>query len=194
MKKLVIKTVVITLLAAAMTAVTVFLIITLAFPATIAGFYGDVGDYRKAANYEIKAYERDGSISHAVAAGDYALKSGDDELVAKTVVYVINDDEYDDFASENVYHATMLTSKYIVAEYLLNGASEQLIDKAFSLLVGYVDHNQVESLIVAAYEKRDKETLTAVYNRLSALDKGSLSESEKVVLSNDLTILEKAIS
>ena len=192
MKKLVIKVVLITLACIVATVAAVYALLFFAAPDALASVFGNAGGYEKAVGYELKAYENKGDIGFAVAASDYALKSGKDELIIKAVGKFVADDEYAEYSANNREHTMLLTSKYIVAKYAAN--CDGVVDEAFSLLVGYDSHNQVESLIVAAYEKGDKVTLTAISARLDELDTTAFTEDQLTVLHNDKVIIQKALN
>ena len=194
MKKTVLKSVVITLACVVATGAIIYVLLLTAFPGALASLYANMGNYENAVRYESKAYDKSGDISVIVAASDHAAQSGKNQLIIETVEKLISDDEYAKYSGENLEHCTFLTAKYVVARYEKEGGSEALVDKAFSLLIGYDSHNQVESLMVAAYDKGDKDTLSMIYDGLIGLDETSLSEKQKVCLDNDITVIEKAIS
>ena len=194
MKKLVLKAVVVTLACVVAAGAIAYILLVTVFPGALASVYGNMGGYEKAAYYLVSDYNNKGDISTIVSAGDYAVKSGKDKLVVTTVEKFISDDEFDSYTKDNASHSVYLTSKYIVARYNVDGGSQALVDKAFSLLVGYDSHNQVESLIVAAYDKNDKDTLSLISVGLDDLDTSSFTEEQSIVYNNDKVVIERALS
>ena len=194
MKKLVIKSVVITLACVVAVGAIAYILLVTVFPGALASIYGNMGGYEQAARYEINAYDKSGNVLSIVAAGDYAVKSGKDELIVATVDKFISDDEYGDYTKNNALHSAFLTSKYIVARYNTEGGGQAVVDKAFSMLLGYDSHNQVESLLVAAYDKGDADTLRLISVGLDLLDTSAFSEDQLAVLNRDKEVVQKALS
>ena len=194
MKKLVLKTVVITLACVVAAGAIAYILLVTAFPGTLASIYGNMGGYEKAAYYLVNDYNNKGDISSIVSAGDYAAKSGKDKLIVTTVEKFISDDEFDSYTEDNASHSVFLTSKYIVARYNTDGGSQELVDKAFSLLVAYDSHNQVESLIFVAYDISDKDTLSLISARLDGLDTSLFTDAQLTAYNNDKVIIERALN
>ena len=193
MKKVVLKAVFITLACVIATASITYLVLNMAFPATLARLYGNVGVYDKAVHYEVNAYKKSGKFDDIVAASDYALMSGDTRLIYETVALFVEDDARSAYSDAEPARYDYIVSKYVVAKYALNGG-DGVGEEAFSLLHGYSAHNPVESLIVAVYEAGDAETMKDIYARLVAYDESVLSESEKVVLADDKAVAESLIN
>ena len=194
MKKTVIKSVVITLACVVATGAIIYVLLLTAFPGALASLYANTGNYGGAVRYESRAYDNSGDIALIVTAAGYAAQSGNNDLIIETVEKFVSDDEFAKYTEDNFEHSTFLTAKYVVARYEKEGGSQALVDKAFSLLVGYASHNQVEYLLVAAYEKGDKDTLRKISVGLDGIDRATLTEQQKVYLDNDKAVIEKALS
>ncbi|MBP5177549.1 MAG: hypothetical protein ILP02_03075, partial [Clostridia bacterium] len=137
MKTLVIRTVIITIACIVAVAAIAYILTATVFPGAMADVYGNLGAYEKAAAYKTRAYESGGRIEDLAAASEYAVKSGDDKLIVSTVEKLIEDEAFAFYRAENGGRVGFLTARYVVAGYAVSGAEDALIDKAFSLLIGY---------------------------------------------------------
>ena len=192
MKKLVIKVVIISLTAIIAIFSITYLLLSILYPISLAKFYGNIGSYNVAAGFAEMQYEKDDNIQHIVLASDYAFKLNNDELVTKYAEMALNDDEYAEYSVKNEKRAGILLSHFIKAKYELEGGNVAT-EQAFKYLVGYKSHNIVETLMVAAYDKNDKQTLALIKERLEALDKTNLSEVEQDVLQNDILVINSLL-
>ncbi len=192
MKKLVIKVVLISLAAIIAIFSITYLLLSILSPISLAKFYGNIGSYKVAVGFCEKQYEKDGNIDNIVLASDYAAKLNDDGLVVKYAEMALGDDEYATYSVNNEKRTAILLSHYIKAKYELEGGNVAT-EQAFKYLVGYKSHNIVETLMVSACDKNDKQTLSLIKERLEALDKTNLSELEQKVLQNDILVINSLL-
>ena len=192
MKGLSIKVALITLAVILATIIITYLSLTALSPITIAKFYGNVGSYKEAAGFAEMQYQKNGNIQDIVLASDYSAKINDVESVIKYAELALADSEYEAYYSENETRASIMLSHYIKVKYETAGG-EVACSQAFKYLVGYKSHNVVETLMVTAYENKDKATLSLILVGLNGLDRTKLSQEEKDVLESDLIIINSAI-
>ena len=145
-------------------------------------------------------YQRYYKLSHpseiSASYGVSLLGSVVGGLANKTnfIGWLIDDDDYSEYNRNSFDDALFLTSRYVAARYSSEADKRAVADVAFTLLTAYVSHNQVETLIVAAYDARDKDTLSYISSKLDALDTSGFTDSQKAVLNSDKTIIAKALN
>lgn len=193
MKKLGLKVALITVTALIAVASLAYIVARIAFPSSLASVYGNAGNYSRASQLLINAYDSRGNFDDITAACEYAVKSKNDTLIIKSVGKLIDDEKFSEYNITDNDSATFLTSRYVVALYGVEQDKAAVVDKAFSLLVGYPPHNQVEALIVKAYDENDKQTLAFIKERLNAIDASTLSAEQKTTYENDLYVIENAL-
>ncbi|MBO4572784.1 MAG: hypothetical protein J5762_03340 [Clostridia bacterium] len=194
MKRTLIKAAVITFAALVAAASATYIVLSAAAPAVLAGVYGNAGNYSHAAELYMRAYDADNKFENIVSAAEYAVMGKNDALIVKTVDKLIDDDDYSEYNRNSFDDALFLTSRYVAARYSLEADKCAVADVAFTLLTAYVSHNQVETLIVAAYDAKDKDTLSYISSKLDALDTSGFTDSQKAVLNSDKTIIAKALN
>ena len=194
MKRTLIKAAVITFACIVAAASATYLVLSVAAPSALADVYGNAGNYTHAAELYMRAYDADGKYGHIVSAAEYAVMSKNDALIVKTVDKLIDDDDYSEYNRNSFDDALFLTSRYVAARYATESDKRAVTDAAFTLLTAYVSHNQVETLIVAAYDARDKDTLSYISSKLETLDTDGFTDSQTAVLNNDKTIIAKALN
>lgn len=193
MKKVAIKTAIITLASIVLVACITLVVVMTAFPSAFASFCANVGSYGVASRFELTAYERSGNVKSAVLSADYAVMSGNDQLVCSSVGQLIGDDEFESFKAAHSDKIEFLTVRYVASRYKVEGASQALVDYAFSCLTGFKAHNQVESLIACAVESSDKVTLSAILDGLNQLKTQPLSAEDNSRLDAAIEVVERAL-
>lgn len=140
MKKLVLKTIGITLASLLVAVSLLFGIFVLFFPKNIAKVFDSLGNDKLAVYYCQRAYEKSNSVNDLDTLCFYAVKSGDNGLIAEHLSKLFVDDGFKNYCLEEnkgVEYYDFMASKYIVAEFSSGKGVEPVIEKAFSITDDY---------------------------------------------------------
>lgn len=168
MKKLIIKTVTITI--ALMVAVGGLFYLTLAGlkPSVLGDFYFRLNNQSLTIKYSEKAYEKSQSIEDLSLLTERAIVFGQDALIQKHAVVLINDKDYKTFTkSKNANYHYFIVSSLCLSLYDSNKKGEA-ISTALNHTYEYSQSNPVRYLIAKCVEVGDKTTLLGILDGLNS--------------------------
>lgn len=166
MKKVIVKSVVITLCLLLVSVAISIAVITAYFPMTIANVAFKVDAKQSCVTYTEKAYENNQSIDTLAILTERCIWANDDE---KTVIYAekfIAHEKFDNYAlSKDAGYAYYIASEYVIALYEL-GYKEKSVETAFQLSNGFKTVGPLHRLIAISAKANDIEVLTAIKTKL----------------------------
>lgn len=188
MKKLVIKTVGITL-----AFIVVFLAITygvfaLFFPKNTAYFYDGLGYDKIAVKYMVKAYDKSGDIKDLKTLCDYTIKTDDNGLIAEHLGEIFDKNKTEFLAETGSDYYDSASSKYVNALYEVKEDKSSCVDTAFLVTDKYRRSCAVRSLLGRVFIKNDKETALLIKTKLESFCLTASDEEKEIALS-DLNVL-----
>lgn len=188
MKKLVIKTVGITL-----AFIVVFLAITygvfaLFFPKNTAYFYDGLGYDKIAVKYMMKAYDKSGDIKDLKTLCDYTVKTNDNGLIAEYLGEIFDKNKTEFLAETGSEYYDAAASKYINALYEVKEDKSSCVDEAFAVTDKYRKGCAVRSLLGPVFIKNDEETALLIKTKLESF-LATASDEEKQIALSDLNVL-----
>ncbi len=167
MKKVIVKSVVITLCLLLVTIAISVAVITAYFPMTIADVAFRVNAKQSCVTYTEKAYEKNRDIDTLAILTERCIWANDNE---KTVIYAekfIVNENFDSYASsKDEGYAYYIASEYVIALYQL-GYKERSVESAFQLSNGFKAVGPLHRLIAISAEANDIEILTAIKTKLT---------------------------
>ncbi len=198
MQKYVLKVSIISVLALFAVALLSYFFIAIFSPVTVANFYSNVANFKKASIYYESEYRKSGEIEDLCLLCDNALKSGDNELIAEHLQKLCEDETFYSYCQakeDGVEYYELITSKYLQSEYLLGNIEDnEIISLALTYLKTYSNNCAVRSIMFVAVESEDKEFLTSVLTALNAIDTTNFTENEILLISTDIANLTTFLS
>ena len=166
MKKLIVKTVAITLALLTVAFVGAYLICATFAPQVLGNVYFTTQSEKLSLKYTEKAYEKSRDISDLATLTERCIVFGNKDKIISYGVSFINDDGYESFilGKGDGYHYYVVGS-ICSAEYQV-GSKKVAIDRAFSNTSEYVSLNPVHKLIILSAQSNDTATLTEIKIRL----------------------------
>lgn len=196
MKKLVIKTVVITLAVVFVFTGITYVIFAAANPFALAKFYDNTGNYSLTVKYLEKNYKKSNSYEDLAYLCGKLDERSDAERTALYVDKFINDGDFDGYCSANGsdggYAMTveeLYFGKLVVALYLNDGI-DSAVAKACDYVdkYGYTDSNPFYILIIDGNEKFDQSAKNTIKTNIQSFTAG-LEGSQLQYAERDLQIL-----
>lgn len=201
MKKLVLKTVAITLAAVLCLSLIVYGIIALSSPITLAKAYDGLGWYKPAVRYYENQYEKTQSNDDLFVLCTKVNEYTDSQRAVKYLGELIEKEDYldycekvdkqqkdQDFTTEN-----FIDGKYVVAVFSLRGMSKAITQAKKMIENGYDDYNPFFLLYTDANLNLTKEQLTALKSEISTLTITLPSSAERLRAVNDLANVKKLL-
>lgn len=196
MKKLVLKTVFITLAVVFVFIAAVYAILAAAAPSTLAKFYDNTGNYSLTVKYLEKNYKKSNLYEDLATLCGKLDEHSDAERTALYVDKFINDEGFDAYCfangSEGGYAMTveeLYFGKLVVALYLsdnVDSAAEKARDYANKY--GYTDSNPFYILIIDGNEKFDEAEKKTIKTEIEAIISRLMGEQLQYA-ERDLNIL-----
>ena len=197
MKKLVIKTALITLGAIIVVALAAYGIVARVAPSTLADFYAKMHNYSLTVKYEQRQYERSGEFSDLAALCAELDERRDAEKTAKFVAMLVDDEGFSEYCKKtdesfgNISTAEFYNGKLVLALYRSRGVADAC-ERAVKAVekYGYTKNNPFNTLIADskdAFSADDKAKITDCINGLI----GNLSDEGKAFAASDLEALSK---
>ena len=159
MKKLVLKTVAITVGAILSLMAAIYFVISLVSPKTLAGFWKDLGSYSVAAKYYERQYNKSGTVDDLSELCVYLDAKRDGVRTAKYLKLFTESDKFSErCAQEDERGGFKYTAyeyyygKYTVAEFYANKIEGAIVvaKQAVSTGTGYSEHNAFYVLLIDA--------------------------------------------
>lgn len=196
MKKLILKTIAITIGAVFLFVLIVYGVFALFFPTKTAKFYDGLGAYKTAARYMEKAYKKTGDIKDLDETCLYALKTDDNGLIASYLGELFGDkkDDFAEYAKTKTYNAAddyfdFMAGRYVSAMYNSGVEKNTVVTEAFRLTVTYKKQCAARSLLVESVSSKDTDTVTEIRSKLE--EKSSVaSEAEAEIIENDIDMID----
>lgn len=197
MKKLVMKTIGITVASILAVLLIIYGIMALGFPKNLASFYDGLGKNKSATNFMAKAYERSGDISDLDQTCVYAIKTGDNGLIAEYLGKLVGNDGFKDYCNatdKGVEYYDFMASKYIVGYYHVNSTDGDIVDKAFLLTDDYRNGSCAYTLIRTIIGgNKDKESINLFKEKLNSA-MPNYSQQSKILAENDLAFINEYLN
>lgn len=155
------------------------------FPSTMMQLTYDVGMNAASVKYAQRAYDYSGDVYYAAFATEVAILDGNTEKIAECGSAFISDDEFEEYCTaRNAQKPPLANGKYeqyvygqvYAAQYVMATTPAEkalLINKAFlSVEVGtFPQGNAISTLVIAASNQQDNETLHAIREKMNEIDK-----------------------
>lgn len=197
-KGLILKTVLITLSAIVILAAATYLVFYLAFPKSLAKVYDDMGSSKISVSLMERAYEKTGDTDDLIKLCNYAIKTGDNGVIAKHLEKLFIDSTFYDYSKnvddgEGLYN--FYAGKYLVARFCTEGDKAAVIDKAFAITKNYTAGNGVQAVIVEILDGKplDSQSLSYLYSQLTS-KVGTFAPEEEVILQVDIANVRQILN
>ena len=188
MRKLVIKTIAITLAIIIAVGGLFYLALSSFYPSMLASGYFKVSNAELSLKYSEKAYEKSNDISDLATLTERSILFSDEARTIKYAVLFINDKGYEVFVENKSsgYHY-YIVSKLCEAQYN-KGDKSVAISTAFNNTLEYTAYNPIHKLILIAINSRDIETLTAIKQNLQN------KQNKNELLNEHLSLIEEFLN
>lgn len=191
MKKLVIKTVAITVAAIIVLMAAIYLTFALAFPKTLAKAWKDVGNYSIAAKYYEKQYDKSGDLDDLAKLCVY-LDAKTDGVKAAKYLKLLTENENFNARCESEDHKggfkytayEYYYGKYAVAEFYANKIDAAITVAKSAVSKGYTENNAFRVLLLDAEDltESDRGAIVSAINEIY----GGLTDAEKQIADRDI--------
>lgn len=197
MKKLVLKTVAITVAAIILLGAAVYLMFALAFPKTLASAWKNIGNYSLAAKYYEKQYDKSEDIEDLAVLCIYLDVKADSVRAAKYLKILTENEKFSEsfpvdgknggfgFTDYEYYFG-----KYALAEFYANKIDAAIAVCTKAVSAGYTDHNAFNVLLSDAENltKTDGEKIAAAITEIKGGLTGKAEEyaNRDIGFANDL--------
>ena len=188
MRKLVIKTVAITLAIIIAIGAAFYLSLSAFNPSILGNGYFNMNNAELSLKYSEKAYEKSCDISDLATLTERSIIFEDDNRTIKYAVLFINDKGYQtliESKSDGYHH--YIVSKLCEAQYN-KGDKSVAISTAFTNTLDYVAYNPIHKLILIAINSRDVETLTIIKQNLQN------NQNRNELLNEHLSLIEEFLN
>ena len=188
MKKLIIKTIAITMVILVAVTGVFYLTVSLFYPRVLANFYFNLQNHDLTLKYSVKAYEASGDINDLSTLCERCIVFDEDENTVKYCTTLINDSEYDILLSKKSsgYH-NYIVGSLCEAQYK-SGDKSLSVETAFNNTSNYDELNPIHRLILLCANQNDKTTLSAIKQKL--IDRQDKNE----LLQNHLILIDELIN
>ncbi len=167
MKKLIIKTTVITLIIIFAVTFLIFGLLTLYKPSIIADTAFRFNSKSVCVTYSEKQYEKTKSIDDLAVLTDRAIWAKNYNYTSKYATLLLNHSDFESYSQNKKGYETYLACSLVEALYLTN-SKEKFIEVTFSYYTGESQTNTVRIAILTA--KDDLDTLNAILDKLRAFE------------------------
>ncbi len=167
MKKLIIKTSIITLVIILTVGFALYGFLSLLYPSSIASMAFRFNDKETCITYSEKQYEKSKDIADLALLTERTVWAKDYELTVKYSSILLSHSEFYNYSKSNPGYENYIARCYVEALYLTQNKNKA-IDVAFSYYTGESGQNTVRIAILTA--KDDNDTLNAILIRLKAFE------------------------
>ncbi len=176
---------------AAIGALLVFIAVSLCaiFPSTMMGITYDLGMESASIHFAERAYKGSEDIYFIAYATEVAIQEGKTDKIVACGDRLIADEEFDGYcAQKGDSYAQLIYAQVSVGKYK-QGAKDEAIALAYdSLNGGFPKYNPLVSVLVAAIEAKDTETVDKIRGKLLTID---VEGEEKSYLDQTLAVIGK---
>ena len=176
MKKLIVKTVALTVAVMAVVIGVVYLIFATCLPSALGSVYFRINAESLSVKYSVKAYEKSQSVNDLQTLTERVIVFDNDELTVKYATMLINDESYQQVVGNNSngYHYYVVGS--LVESLYQTGKKLQAVDVAMQNTSTLSNGNPIEVIMICAFDGNDKETAILIKEKLALRE-----QNEKVI-------------
>lgn len=192
--KIIIRSLLSTLLAIVCLIAGMALVLVAAFPSTLMEMSYNLGMDKSSIWYGKRAYKNNGDIYYIAFATDVAIGLGDYEKIEYCGEKFLADDEFESYCAEkNAELPESVTTTYeqyvygqvCVAMYE-QGKKQEAVDRAFALTSGFPNNNAVVAVLYTAIGDKDSATV--------ALIKGKMEQMQSTLSDTDRAYFERVLA
>ncbi len=197
MKKLVLKTIGVTVAAILAVVLIIYGIMALGFPKDLASFYDGLGNDKLAVSYMAKAYRRTGDIKDLDKTCVYAIKTGDNGLIAEHLEDLVFHEGFKNYCNNSqkgTEYYDFMASKFVSTSYAVSGLDNDIVNKAFLLTGDYRNGCAAYTLLRTVISSNPiREVVTLIQTKISeALP--TYSEAGKTLAESDLAVISEYLN
>lgn len=196
MNKLVLKTIGITLVAILICVAIIYGVFALFFPKKMAKFYDGLGNDVLAIKFMDTAYQKSGDIDDLDKLCMYAVKSGDNGLIAQHLGKLFEDETFKNYClnGNGIEYYDFMASRFVTSFYQVSSDKNAVIDKAFSLTDNYRELSAGYTITrVCISSNPTKEVATYLKDKLTN-SLSSYDETAQQLANEDLVNINKYIA
>ncbi len=199
MKKIILKSALMTLGIVVGFAVVLFAVLSLGFPSTMAGWCEQVGNYKLAVRYAVLAYSYSGKIDDLARCVNNSVLAEDNSLIIEYGVKLIDDEEFDDYcaSADAEFSEAYPGISYSYCQYIYGcvaGAYYEMgeLESALAFAVEALDEDFDRSAFVLSENGEYDITLSSFprSNALGSLGLKVISNEDAVAAGHLLGILD----
>ncbi len=188
MRKLIIKTVAITLAIILVVTAGFYLLLSAFFPSVLGDGYFRANNGELSLKYSEKAYEKSKEIGDLATLTERSIVFQDDDRTVKYAVLFVNNDKYQEYISgESEGYHYYIVGNLCEAQYN-KGNKLTALSTAFNNTLSYTQHNPIHRLILISAQNSDIATLTAIKENLQA------RQDKNQLINNHLSLIEELIN
>ena len=186
--KIIIRTIVNTLISVAILFVTMIVALCIVYPSTMMNITYNMGMERASIRHANRAYKRTDVIYYAAFAAEVAFQIEDDEKILKYGKQFIEDDEFAAYyqnKNKNLpegasgSYEQYVYSQVCIAEYRL-GKKADAVNHAFGFIGNtYPINNVAAAMLVTALSAGDGETVAMIKEKMNEIEINALSKNDK---------------
>ncbi len=140
------------------------------FPGTMMGITYNLGMENSSIHFAERAYKSNEDIYFISYATDVAIAEGKRDKIISCGQRLLNNEEFDEFCVRKGDGYDLLVTRNVIVAKYKSGDKENAINEAFnSLNGGFPATNAVVSLLLESINANDKDTVSAVVDKLNTL-------------------------
>ena len=186
MKKLIIKTSIITLALILIFGIGLYGLLGYLYPSSIASIAFRVNNKSVCLKYSEKQYEKTNDISDLAILIERAIWAKDNQLIVKYSALFLNSSDFENYKKDKNGYENFIVCYYTEALYLTN-KKEKAIEIAFSYYNGKSELNPVRVLVLSS--KNDDAMLNKILKKLNSIENKT---QETINLINQINNLKGA--
>ena len=184
MRKLIVKTVAITLSLMVGAFAIIYFIFSAFLPSSLASLYFRVNQENLSVKYSVKAYEKSGNVSDLATLTERVIVFGNDSLTVTYATMLINDDEYGQVLQSKSQGYNYYIVGSLVEALYASGSKTQAVEVAMQNTSTLSSGNPIEVILVCAFDASDIETANLIKEKL-ALNEPSVKINSYLTAIND---------
>lgn len=190
MKKIIIKTAIITFASVIAALALAFGIASLAFPRSMAKLCENMGNYQLAASYAERQYGYSGSTDDLYRCARLHIRVGDRKKIIEYCGKLVDKQDFEECCGDNVQY---IYGNYAIALYLSGKDDESIVIAQRSAGEAFYIPNAYKDLTLKAVEKKDKEFAGKLLDTFEGYNEKLKSEEQVKYFYAVKTALEKLI-
>ena len=186
MKKVIVKSVIVTACILLVVVKIGSMIVSFFFPQTVSDLAFRVNAVKTCVNYQEKAYLKDKEFDTLALLTERCIWASDDEKVIIYAEKFITDEKFNDYAKNvDESYAYYIITSFVISLYN-EGYKTKSVETAFKESNGFKTVGPIHRLIAYASEKGDKETLNVIKQKLITYDGDEYASFLINVIDNEL--------